>query len=85
MNDSHAAAVAMTASRFRWCVRAIGWSVGELATRLDMDDASIRQMMRGSRTIPVTLAAWLERLALFHENNPRPKGWLPRSERTRVA
>lgn len=54
------ATLPMTADRFHWCLQAIGWSAGELARRIHTHDSSVRQMGRGRRVIPDTLAIWLE-------------------------
>ena len=53
----------MTPDRLRECIALPGWSLRELARRLDTDDGAVRQMARGKRPIGAELAAWLERIA----------------------
>lgn len=53
-------AMTMTPTRLRECISLPGWSLRELARRLDIDDGSTRQMARGKRPIGDNLAVWLE-------------------------
>jgi len=65
----------MTTERMNWCLDAIGWSVGELSRRLDISDASARQMTTGKRFIPYRVAVWLETLAQMMMSIPQPFLW----------
>jgi len=73
------ASLPMDYRRFQWCVRAIGWSLNEVGRRIHTDEGSVRQMGRGRRLIPDTLAIWLEMLAARTLNGPlEPDGWRPK-------
>lgn len=70
------ASLPMQKDRFRWCLHAIGWSLEELARRIHTHESSIRQMGRGRRDIPDTLAMWLELQAARTLSGPLvPDGW----------
>lgn len=61
----------MTPERFKACLDVLRWTPVTLASVLDMDD---RQTRRWGSTapIPAAVAAWLDSIATFHEQNPPP-------------
>ena len=63
----------MTPTRLRECLSALGWTQRGLARVLGRDEGNIRQMARGTVQVPEDVAAWLEKLARYHERNPAPK------------
>jgi hypothetical protein len=63
----------MSPDRFRECLDAIGWTQRGLAARLDMNERQVRRWATGA-TIPDDIAAWLDRLANYHQRNPAPVG-----------
>lgn len=68
--------VPMRATRMRWCLQAIGWSLEELSRRVYTNEASIRQMARDRRSIPDELATWLEAKAAHMLASPQlPENW----------
>lgn len=74
--ESEPASLPMTGTRMRWCLLAIGWSQEELARRIHTHESSVRQMVRGRRDIPDTLAIWLERQVSRMLCGPmKPDGW----------
>ena len=62
----------MTPDRFRECLASLAWSQRGLADILAMDERQVRRWASGS-TIPDPVAAWLDKLARYHENNPSPQ------------
>jgi hypothetical protein len=54
------ASLPMHKDRLHWCMKAIGWSLEELARRIHTHESSVRQMGRGRREIPDDLAYWIE-------------------------
>lgn len=65
----------MSAERFYFCQRCIGWTDGEMARRLQIDESSVRRMRKGWKFIPRAVAIWLEHLAAIHRAMPQPPGW----------
>lgn len=63
----------MTPTRLRECLEAIGWTQRGLARILKRQEGTVRQWARGAPEIPDDVAAWLEKLARFHERNPAPR------------
>jgi transcriptional regulator with XRE-family HTH domain len=61
----------MTPTRLHECLAALHWSQRGLADILGMDERQVRRWAAGA-SIPFAVAEWLERLAVFHENNPAP-------------
>lgn len=59
-------AAMMTSDEMRDCLELMGWSLRELARRLETDDGTVRQMGRGSRPIADNLAAWLRLFGAMH-------------------
>ncbi len=57
-----------------WC---IGWTSGELARRLRVDESSIRSMLRGAKRAPDEVAIFVEQLATIHRTLWEPVGWEP--------
>lgn len=64
---------AMTPSRLAECIVILGWTQREAGRQLSRQEAAIRQYLSGERKIPDADAAWIERLARFHERNPPPQ------------
>lgn len=62
----------MTPTRLSECIRILGWTNREVARQLSRQEAAIRQYLSGKARIPDADAAWLEKLARFHERNPPP-------------
>jgi hypothetical protein len=62
-------------ARLRWAIAVIGWNVNQFADRLNIDDASLRQMIKGRRFIPDVLGLWAESPAQYHLAFPKPLGW----------
>jgi plasmid maintenance system antidote protein VapI len=62
----------MTADRLRDRLALLGWSARELAAQTGVHERQARRMVGGEAAIPQPIAAWLERLARFHERNPAP-------------
>jgi ribosome-binding protein aMBF1 (putative translation factor) len=62
----------LTPTHFRECLDAVQWSQRGIARHLGRHEGTVRQWARGSVTIPDDVAAWLERLARFHTDNPAP-------------
>jgi hypothetical protein len=62
----------MTPERFRACLDELGWSGRGLAALLRIDERQVRRWASGEYAVPPATAAWLERLARFHEANPPP-------------
>lgn len=50
----------MTPRRMAWCMQALGWSIAELAMRLDSGQGRLYRMLEGHRAILRALAYWLE-------------------------
>jgi DNA-binding transcriptional regulator YiaG len=63
----------MTPTRLRECLDLLWLSQRGLATVLNRQEGTVRQWARGAVQIPDDVAAWLEKLARFHERNPPPK------------
>jgi hypothetical protein len=73
------AGLPMTGWRMRWCLLAIGWSLGELSRRVHTHESNIRKMGRDQKPIPDTLAIWLEEKAAMMLGSPlEPRGWRPK-------
>lgn len=62
----------MTPTRFRMCLQALDWSQRGVARTLDRQEGTVRQWARGVVQVPDDVAAWLETLTAFHEQNPPP-------------
>jgi hypothetical protein len=62
----------VTPERFRQCLDALSWSGRGLAALLNIDERQVRRWANGDYEIPSGIAAWLERLAQYHERNPPP-------------
>ncbi|MGI4793090.1 MAG: helix-turn-helix domain-containing protein [Janthinobacterium lividum] len=62
----------MTPDRLRECLTVLWWSQQQLARVLNKDPRQVRRWASGEYPMPVETAAWLERLARFHERNPPP-------------
>ena len=63
----------MTPTRLRECLTALDWTQRGLARLLERQEGTVRQWARGVVQIPDDVAAWLEKLAQFHERNPAPR------------
>lgn len=61
----------MTPARFHECLALLAWSQRGLAALLDMDERQVRRWAAGA-TIPKPIAAWIDKLARYHERNPPP-------------
>lgn len=62
----------MSPTRIRECLATLGWSQRGLARVLDRPEGVVRGWARGAAPAPSDIAAWLEKLARFHEANPPP-------------
>ena len=65
----------MTPTRLRECLQLLHWSQRGLADVLSYSEGTVRGWARGARQVPPEVAAWLERLAAAHAENPLPDGW----------
>jgi plasmid maintenance system antidote protein VapI len=63
----------MTPARLAECLDLLRWSQRGLAAAIGYDDRLIRRWIAGRRPIPVHVAAWLERAAGWHAENPPPR------------
>jgi ribosome-binding protein aMBF1 (putative translation factor) len=61
----------VTPDRLRQCLAALAWSQRGLAELIDVDERQVRRWAAGA-VIPPRIAAWVEMLARFHEQNPPP-------------
>jgi ribosome-binding protein aMBF1 (putative translation factor) len=75
----------MTPERFDACLTTIGWPRSELARRLRCDTNLPTRWGRGDAAIPTEVAAWLERLARFHERYATPADWRRRALHTKSS
>lgn len=62
----------MTAERFLECLEVLDWSIRGFADTINVSERQARRWATGFYPLPVELAAWLDKLARFHEANPRP-------------
>lgn len=63
----------MTPTRLIACRRILHWSRVILAKETGCDEKQIRRWEAGA-AIPDDIAAWLDRLAKYHQRNPAPVG-----------
>lgn len=63
----------MTPARLRECLALLRWSQRGLADTLAADERQVRRWAAGAYAVPEPVAAWLERLATYHERNPPPR------------
>ena len=63
----------MTPARLRECLTALDWTQRGLARLLERQEGTVRQWAQGAVQIPQEVAAWLDKLARYHERNPAPK------------
>jgi transcriptional regulator with XRE-family HTH domain len=61
----------VTPDRLRECLALLRWSQRGLAEALDCDERQIRRWAAGA-AVPPAVAAWLDRLAAYHERHPPP-------------
>jgi ribosome-binding protein aMBF1 (putative translation factor) len=67
--------------RLVWACATLGWSIGELARRLNIREDTARQMAMGRRNIPDDLGHWLEACVAIAETMPtQPEGWRSKTE-----
>lgn len=63
----------MTPTRLRECLALLRWSQRGLAEALRQDERQVRRWASGQYDVPAEVAAWLERLAAHHAQNPPPQ------------
>ena len=63
----------MTPARLGECLAVLGWPQRVLARKLNRNEGTVRQWMRGALPVPADVATVLEKLARFYERNPLPK------------
>jgi transcriptional regulator with XRE-family HTH domain len=63
----------MSPTRLRECLEALNWTQRGLARVLERQEGTVRQWARGVVQIPADVAAWLDKLAHYHERNPPPE------------
>jgi hypothetical protein len=63
----------MTPAELKAALTAIGWSGRELSIRADCHRNLPVRWLHGSIPVPLSIAAWLNRLARFHEQHPAPE------------
>lgn len=67
----------LSAAHLRWQMEMVGWSDGELAGRLNVDESKVYAWRRAKSNIPNHVAVWLETLAYIVTSIPMPIGWQP--------
>jgi hypothetical protein len=70
----------MTPAEFRATLAALGWSGRFLSRRLGCQHNLPVRWARGSRPVPASIAAWLERRRSALEADPVPAAWRIRPE-----
>jgi hypothetical protein len=62
----------MTGDRLYACLRLIGWSVPEVAGRLQVKDRAVHRMLADRQPIPDAIATWIEAMAEHMQMAPAP-------------
>ena len=62
----------MNSAQFRHALTAIGWTYRTLTTRLGIPENHGKLWSAGADSVPEEIAAWLQKLAVAHRNNPAP-------------
>jgi len=62
----------VTSQRLAECLPILDWTRRGLARRLERGEASIRQWLAGTVTVPDEVGEYLETLVQFHERHPAP-------------
>lgn len=65
----------MSKDRLRWNLECIGWSPGELARRLDVNERSMLNWLSGKKVIPDRVAVWIETVRALITALPAPPFW----------
>lgn len=73
----------MTPARLAEYLSAIGWTARALARAVRRDEKAVRQWLDGTAAAPEEVAAWLDRAAAWHTDNPPPR--LPARVRRRSS
>lgn len=63
----------MTQAELKNALDTIGWSGRELAIRANCHRNLPVKWLQGTIPVPAPIAAWLTRLARFHEQHPAPE------------
>ena len=63
----------MSSHRLLICLAALGWTVRELARRVDRHRTTVMRWADGQSPVPDDVAAWLETLVAFHARHPAPR------------
>lgn len=69
-------------TEFQDLATSIGWSYREIARRLAVGDATVRQWGNGKRTPPENVLFWLRRIAGSIHVMGLPEGWRMSSDQT---
>ncbi len=63
----------MTPARLEQCLSALWWENSVAAIAFDVSPRTVRAWLSGRDPVPEKIAAWLERMARFHDDNPVPE------------
>ena len=67
------APAAMSSGRLLVCLLVLGWSVRDLARRLDRHQTTVVRWANGLSLVPDEVAEWMEALVAFHLAHPAPR------------
>jgi transcriptional regulator with XRE-family HTH domain len=62
----------MNATRLRWCVNELNWSLRQLSRVLQVNFTTVQRWATGKQEIAADVELWLETLAQCHAENPPP-------------
>ena len=71
------APAAMSSGRLLVCLLVLGWSVRDLARRLDRHQTTVVRWANGLSLVPDEVAEWLEALVACHLARPAPRSAKP--------
>ena len=63
----------MTPTRLNKCLTILRWSNITTASAFDVSPRTVRAWLSGRDPVPEKIAAWLEKMAAFFEDNPVPE------------
>lgn len=63
----------MTPDRLRECLATVRWKQTHFAETVGRPESTVRQWLSGASRIPDDVAAWLDKLARYHDRNPPPQ------------
>ena len=62
----------MTPTRLREVLALLHWSQRGLADATGVDERQVRRWAAGDSPVPARIGAWLEKLVVYHTENPAP-------------